>query len=160
MANKQSIPKNADEPKPERRAIVKKASESKAEPLVITGKAVVKPVPIRKTVGGRTRPEPMNRKLIPQDMPDKLRAIRLSFNLSQGAMLLIVNPEETKENRARISQWESGKRTPSLVEVMHYAKFAGCTMEEIVNDRLDLPSRFRNYMRTSRRRKRPNPPVE
>ena len=56
-------------------------------------------------------------------------------------MLIIINPTETDEgNRARVSQYEAGIRVPSLVEIYNYARFAGISVETLLNDALDLPA--------------------
>lgn len=79
--------------------------------------------------------------LSPLRLPEKLKSIRASFKLTQGKMLLIINPKETDENnRARVSQYERGLRVPSLIEVYNYARFAGITVETLLNDDLDLPA--------------------
>ena len=71
---------------------------------------------------------------------EKLRRIRKNSGLSQGQMLLIVNPDEqTTHNRARVSQYERMKRIPSLIETQNYAQHAGVPVEVLINDELDLP---------------------
>lgn len=83
---------------------------------------------------------PERGELVPQRLSEKLLQIRLAYGLSQGKMLLIVNPTERGENnRARVSQYERGERVPSLIELRNYARFAGVTMERLVDDQLDLP---------------------
>lgn len=82
--------------------------------------------------------------LAPSRLGEKLRRIRDDYDLTQGKMLLIVNPTEFCEtNRARISQYENGTRVPSLIELYNYAGFAGVTMETLINDELDLPATTR-----------------
>ncbi len=82
--------------------------------------------------------------LSPLRLPEKLRRIRLDNGLTQGKMLLIINPTESDEgNRARVSQYENGARVPSLIEIYNYARFAGVTVETLLNDNLDLPTATR-----------------
>lgn len=82
--------------------------------------------------------------LVPARLGEKLLQIRDAYGLTQGVMLLIVNPTETDENnRARISQYELGKRVPSLIEIRNYARFAGVTIEMLLNADLDLPVALR-----------------
>lgn len=79
--------------------------------------------------------------LSPLRLAEKLKRIRAEYGLTQGKMLLIINPTESDEsNRARVSQYENGVRVPSLVEVYNYARFAGVTVEMLLNDNLDLPA--------------------
>lgn len=89
--------------------------------------------------------EPRNRKkLSPRRLGEKLRQIRRYADLTQGKMLLIVNPLETTEaNRARIGQYERGERVPSLVEVQNYADYAVISVETLTNDNLELPAAIR-----------------
>lgn len=82
--------------------------------------------------------------LSPLRLPEKLRRIRLDNGLTQGKMLLIINPTESDEgNRARVSQYENNSRVPSLIEIYNYARFAGITVETLLNDNLDLPAATR-----------------
>lgn len=82
--------------------------------------------------------------LSPLRLPEKLRRIRLDNGLTQGKMLLIINPTESDEgNRARVSQYENNSRVPSLIEIYNYARFAGVTVETLLNDNLDLPAATR-----------------
>ncbi len=77
----------------------------------------------------------------PQRLGEKLKRIRLDGGLSQGKMLLIVNPDErTAHNRARVSQYERMKRIPSLIETHNYAQYAGVPVEVLIDDELDLPT--------------------
>jgi len=89
---------------------------------------------------------PTRRKLSPVRLGDKLRRIRAFHGLTQGAMLMIINPDETDENnRARVSQYERGTRIPSLIEVYNYAKYINAPLEILLNDSMDLPREYKNY---------------
>lgn len=82
--------------------------------------------------------------LMPVRLGEKLKRIRENNNLSQGKMLLIINPKERSEhNRSRVSQYEKMTRVPSLVETRNYAQFAGVPVEVLINDDLDLPANLR-----------------
>ncbi len=64
-------------------------------------------------------------RLAPARLGEKLKRIRTDYGLSQGTMLLVVNPTELTElNRARISQYEKGIRVPSPIELYNYARFS------------------------------------
>lgn len=79
----------------------------------------------------------------PARLGDKLLQIRLALELSQSQMLrLIRGEEEDRTYRHLISEYESGKRAPSLLEVLAYARAAGISMEKLVDDKLDLPKRI------------------
>lgn len=70
-----------------------------------------------------TQPQPRKRqRLLPARLAEKLKRIRMESGLTQTEMLGIINPNETGgNNRARVSQYESHLRAPSLVEVCNYA---------------------------------------
>lgn len=88
----------------------------------------------------------------PQRLGEKLRRIRQNGGLSQGQMLLIVNPDErTAHNRARVSQYERMKRIPSLIETHNYAQYAGVPVEVLIDDNLDLPPAARPAKRTRKK---------
>ena len=40
---------------------------------------------------------------------------------------------------SRVSEWETGKRTPSLSIILRYARFAGISTDVLLDDTLDLP---------------------
>lgn len=85
------------------------------------------------------------RRLHPARLADKLRRIRAYHKLTQSSMLLVINPSESENNRARVSQYEAGTRIPSLVEAYNYARFAQIPLEILLNDNLDLPSQYYDY---------------
>lgn len=74
-------------------------------------------------------------------LPEKLRAIRDAFALSQTAMLKHIGAEDLIEYN-RISEFESGKREPPLKILLLYARAANVCMEVIVDDDLDLPAKL------------------
>jgi hypothetical protein len=54
---------------------------------------------------------------------------------------LIRGGGEDGSYRHLISEYESGKRAPSLLEVLAYARVAGISMETLVDDKLDVPNK-------------------
>jgi transcriptional regulator with XRE-family HTH domain len=95
----------------------------------------------------------------PERLAEKLRDIRLALGLSQTQMLRQLEMEE-RLHYGRISEYESGKREPTLMNILQYARVAGVHMEDIVDDELDLPSkipgnvRYQGLKRKSTSRKR------
>lgn len=81
-------------------------------------------------------------RLAPRRLPEKLLAIRLAYGLTQAEMICIINEFETARNRSRVHQYETGKRTPSLVETGKYAVYAKLPLETLLNDKIDLPARL------------------
>ena len=95
----------------------------------------------------------------PERLAEKLRNIRLGLDLSQTQMLRQLEMEE-RLHYGRISEYESGKREPTLMTILQYARVAGVHMEDIVDDELDLPPklpgnvRYQGLKRKSASRKR------
>jgi transcriptional regulator with XRE-family HTH domain len=69
---------------------------------------------------------------------EKLRAIRkrAGFTLDQMAACL---GKTAKARRSRVLEWETGHRTPNLVTILRYARFAGISTDILLDDTLDLP---------------------
>lgn len=75
----------------------------------------------------------------PKRLAEKLREIRLALGLSQNGMIKRLGAELTQN---RISEYELGTGEPSLLILLQYARVAGITMEDIVDDEIDLPARL------------------
>lgn len=82
----------------------------------------------------------------PKRLAEKLRAIREGLGLSQTQMLKRLEHEATM-HYGRISEYESGKREPTLMILLQYARVAGVHLEDIVDDELDLPERLPGKVR-------------
>ncbi|HEU4769606.1 MAG TPA: helix-turn-helix transcriptional regulator [Pyrinomonadaceae bacterium] len=82
----------------------------------------------------RRRPRPAN-------LAKKLRQIRQILGLSQSELVRQLDPEE-KMHYGRISEFELGKREPSLRVLLAYARVAGLHMEVLVDDNIDLPHKL------------------
>jgi len=95
----------------------------------------------------------------PERLAEKLREIRLSLRLSQTQLLKQLEMQE-RLHYGRISEYESGKREPTLMTILQYARAAGVHIEDIVDDELDLPAklpgnvRYRGLKRKPASRKR------
>jgi transcriptional regulator with XRE-family HTH domain len=75
----------------------------------------------------------------------KLRQIRETLNVSQPHMparlgLLGMHP-------GRISEYETGEREPALFTLLSYAAVAGVHLEDIVNDKVELPDQLPGKVR-------------
>ena len=69
---------------------------------------------------------------------EKLRAIRQQAGLSLDQMGAQLGRSE-KGRRSRVREWETGLRTPDLVTVLRYARFAGISTDILLDDTLELP---------------------
>jgi transcriptional regulator with XRE-family HTH domain len=71
----------------------------------------------------------------PKHLAAKLLAIRQRLGVSQSEMVRLLNTHLTS---ARISEYESGAREPSLMTVLAYSRAARVRVERIIDDDLDL----------------------
>jgi transcriptional regulator with XRE-family HTH domain len=83
---------------------------------------------------GNARPRPSR-------LAEKLQQIRIALGLSQPEMLKRLGLEESMQY-ARISEYETGTREPTLLTLLQYARVAGVHMEALVDDELNLPDRL------------------
>ena len=81
---------------------------------------------------GNARPKPKR-------LAEKLRQIRETLGLSQTEMLRSLGLEEEMKY-ARISEYETGQREPSLLTLLAYSRLAGIHMEVLADDEADLPN--------------------
>jgi transcriptional regulator with XRE-family HTH domain len=71
----------------------------------------------------------------PTRLAEKLLAIRQRLGLSQTQM---VRRLEFAGHYGRISEYELGKRQPSLLTLLAYASVANLPLEAIVDDNIEL----------------------
>jgi transcriptional regulator with XRE-family HTH domain len=74
----------------------------------------------------------------PERLAEKLLQIRTALGLSQSEMLARVGLGETGY-RHYVSQFETGKREPSLLVLLRYARAANVYVEVLIDDELNLP---------------------
>lgn len=79
----------------------------------------------------------------PARLAEKLREIRTRLDLTQAEMFERLGDTGTRLYVGHIDDYEKDRRVPTLQVVLAYARAAGATMEEIVDDELDLPKRRR-----------------
>ena len=83
-------------------------------------------------MGRASRPKPIK-------LAEKLKQIRLSLNLSQTDMLIRLGyPTHKKEFRSVISAYELGKREPTLIDLLNYARLAKVLVEVLIDDEINL----------------------
>lgn len=83
---------------------------------------------------GSPRPKPLR-------LAEKLREIRTQLGLSQTELLERMGLGGTM-HYGRISEYEQGKREPSLMTLLAYARAAQVHLEDIVADEFELPRRL------------------
>ena len=75
----------------------------------------------------------------PQRLAEKLLAIRNALGLSQAQTVKSLDAEEMIVP-GQISEFETGKREPSLIVLLRYARLAGLCVDVLIDDDLDLPA--------------------
>ena len=69
---------------------------------------------------------------------EKLRIIRQRAGLTLDQMAACLG-KTAKARRSRVLEWETGHRTPNLVTILRYARFAGVSTDILLDDTLELP---------------------
>ena len=87
-----------------------------------------------------------NPRVRPQRLAEKLRYIRVALNLTQAELLRRLGIESLT-TQSKISEFESGKREPSLLILLQYSRLAGVHMEDLVDDGVDLPEKLPGRVR-------------
>ena len=83
---------------------------------------------------GSPRPKPLR-------LAEKLRQIRSQLGLSQTELLDRMGLAGSM-HYGRISEYEQGKREPSLMTLLAYARTAQVHLEDIVADEFELPRKL------------------
>lgn len=71
----------------------------------------------------------------PQHLAAKLLAIRSNLRVSQREMAKLLKEDMLYK---RLSEWETGRREPSLLVLLAYSNVSGHTINELVDDRVKL----------------------
>jgi DNA-binding XRE family transcriptional regulator len=87
-------------------------------------------------MGSARRPQP-------EHLPAKLLQIRQLLGLTQEQMAERLRHVKSPPQPGQISRFEQGKREPSLLVLLEYARLVGIQMELLVDDKLELPKRLR-----------------
>lgn len=75
----------------------------------------------------------------PQKLADKLKQIRIHLGLSQTEMLMQLKYDsDKKELRSVVSAYELGKREPTLLDLLNYARMVKVPVENLIDDELEL----------------------
>jgi transcriptional regulator with XRE-family HTH domain len=76
-----------------------------------------------------------------QNLAKKLLKIRRALGLSQIQLVKHMGIDGSLAYH-RISEYESGRREPSLWVLLAYGRVAGVHLEDIVHDNLELPEKL------------------
>lgn len=88
-------------------------------------------------MGQRQRPRPKRLAL-------KLRQVRSLLGLTQEQMAERLNHIESPPQPGHISEFENGRREPSLVFLLAVSRLVGLPMELFADDEADLPVKLPN----------------
>jgi transcriptional regulator with XRE-family HTH domain len=84
----------------------------------------------------------------PKRLAEKLAYIRKSLGLSQSEIVRLLDLDNL--DNCRISEYERDIREPSLITLLAYSYLVGITIDDLVDDNVDLPAQ----MTIKRNRKR------
>lgn len=76
----------------------------------------------------------------PARLAAKLREIRGRLGLSQAELCSRLGEEQFPLYNADISNFESGKREPSLIVLLRYSRLAEVSLEALIDDEIELPA--------------------
>lgn len=92
-----------------------------------------------------------NKRPRPRRLAAKLAQVRTKLGLTQEEMRQRLAYGKDARAAGHISEFERDLREPPLVVLLHYARAAGVTMEMLVDDELDLPSKLPTKKNTGAR---------
>ena len=75
----------------------------------------------------------------PRRLASKLHGIRSHLGLTQEEIAKLVKHRRAPVYHSHISEFENGKREPSLPVLLQYAKTAGVCVDVLIDDAIDLP---------------------
>ena len=74
----------------------------------------------------------------PKRLADKLLQIREALGLSQNGLIKRLGLAEELV-QGQISEFETGRREPSLLLLLRYARVAGVHVDDLIDDEIELP---------------------
>ena len=86
-------------------------------------------------MGQSRRPQPVL-------LASKLGQIRALLGISQEQMAEHLKHVKSSPQPGHISEFERGKREPSLLVLVAYARLSGVSVDILVDDELDLPGKL------------------
>jgi transcriptional regulator with XRE-family HTH domain len=75
---------------------------------------------------------------VPKKLAKKLAQIRADLGMSQTEIVKALNYKASPLRPAQISQFETGRREPSLMLLLAYARLAGISTDVLIDDRARL----------------------
>ena len=81
----------------------------------------------------------MAKRPTPKKLAKKLAQIRRDLGLSQAELVKALNYKASPLRASQISNFEQGKREPSAMLLLAYARLAGISTDVLIDDKLDSP---------------------
>lgn len=78
----------------------------------------------------------------PKYLPAKLLRIRQALDLTQEQMAARLQHLKPPPQPGQISRFEQGKREPSLLILLEYARVAGISIDILADDEAELPTKL------------------
>ena len=75
----------------------------------------------------------------PRKLGAKLKAIRTQLGLTQGEMVQALAVKDEPLRASSISGYELSQREPPLLVLLRYARLGHCTIEELIDDKINWP---------------------
>lgn len=79
-----------------------------------------------------------SRRVKPARLADKLKAIRISLDLTTEEMVRALNCPSVPLHRATITQYEKDRREPPLIVLLKYARLAKVSVDTLIDDDMNL----------------------
>jgi transcriptional regulator with XRE-family HTH domain len=79
----------------------------------------------------------------PKRLAEKLLKIRTKLRMSQVGMAKALEGRGVKAYPGYVARYELGERVPGPLTMLAYARIARVSLEQIIDDELDLPSKYR-----------------
>lgn len=79
-----------------------------------------------------------SQRIKPKRLGEKLKLIRTSLGLTLEQMIERLDYSESKLYPQNISGFEKSEREPNLLILLAYARLAGISTDELINDELEI----------------------
>src|ERR1051325_4433417 len=93
----------------------------------------------------------------PKRLPAKLLKVRQLLGLAQDQMAAQLSRAKPSPQPGQVSRFEQGKREPSLLLLLEYARVAGGFTDVFFDDELDVPERLPSDLKVGKVRHKRSP---
>ena len=93
----------------------------------------------------------------PKRLPAKLLKVRQLLGLTQEQMAAHLSHVKPSPQPGQVSRFEQGKREPSLLLLLEYARMAGVSTDVLIDDELDVPEKLLGGPKSEKVRRKRSP---